>query len=590
MKDRVLIPLGLALACALHVQVTGQVVAPALAGVVGLVAALVGPRWSLAQAAQALVFVATAGLVFAAAVIDPPLGVAAGGPKLQYVIFSGAALMTVATRLGLSNPERGHTVTWAIGLLSFYCCGRVASEAYLPLVVAYLGFAWLHTAWGGRPSGRQLAVGLGLLLLTAAGATSTTLGLRRAYQNIDDLIIASAGQGEVGFGAGSFRLGSMDGMRDSNEVILRVYGPADEHFRGQAYTAYGGGAWFPPDGGVERVQPGAAPSGEVTVIEFVAAEQERLFLPPEAGAVRVEPSGVVVDRLGSPRPAGDDPLEVRFDTSSPRFPSPAATDADLLVPPDVSEAIGPLVARWTEGASSPAERIERIVERLEQDYTYSLHYDREADRDPVVQFLVESRLGHCEYFASGLALSARSAGVPSRVVTGFRSNETSPFSGHRIVRARDAHAWAEVWLDGAWVQVDPSPQNIAQGTFFSGATDDARLAWDRYGLQALVALLVLVFVALQVRTLLRNRNKPPAVLDEGWVEGPPPYLMALLEALARQELTRLPAEPVEAFADRADEAGSTDAAALLRRYAALRYGGAGDPEALAADVRQVTGA
>jgi len=248
------------------------------------------------------------------------------------------------------------------------------------------------------------------------------------------------------------------------------------------------------------------------------------------------------------------------------------------------------VASWTGGAEAPADRLARIVGRLEQEYTYSLRYERDGQRDPVIQFLLESRLGHCEYFAAGLAMAARSAGLPARVVTGFRSNEISPIRGHRIVRARDAHAWVEVWVDGAWVQVDPSPRSSVQATFLEGAADDARLAWDRYGLQSLVALLVVVFVGLQIRTLLRGRAARTAAVVEGWLEGPPPYLMVLLEALEARDLTRLPAEAIEAFADRVVEAGDADAADLLRRYAALRYGGAGEPARLAEDARRLAAA
>ena len=322
MRSRLLLPVGLALACALHASVTGQVVVPALAIFVALAAAAAGPRWALPQAAQALLFVGTAGLVFIAALLDAPLSPQAGGPKLQYVIFSGAALMTVGPRLALTNPERGHPITWLIGLVAFYCCGRVSSAWYLPLAVAYLTLAWLHESWGARPSRRQLAVGAALLAITAGTASGATMGLRALYQNIDSLIIAGVGGPEVGFGAGAFRLGSMDGMRDSDEVILRVHGPADEHLRGQVYAEYGKGIWFPPDVGTTPAPQGAAPWGEVTVIEFVSPDQERLFLPPGAGAVRVAPSGVLVDALGVPRPSGGAPVEVRFAGGEPRFPRP----------------------------------------------------------------------------------------------------------------------------------------------------------------------------------------------------------------------------------------------------------------------------
>ncbi len=590
MRSRLLLTAGLALAGVLHGAVTGQIVVPALALAVALGAVVAGPRISLPQAAQALVLVATGGATLAVALIDVPLAWQEGGPKLQYVVLSGTALLTVATRLWLHDPERGHPVTWVIGLVAYVCCGRVGSELYLPLVVAYLALAWLHQAW--RPRGleglalRHVAAGVALVTATAATATGATVGLRKVYQALEGVVFADGGSAAVGFGAGSFRLGSMDGMRDSDEVILRVHGPSPEHFRGQAYSEYGHGFWLPPSGDTTPVARGRVPGQGATVIDFVSDEQERLFLPPGAAAVVVEPIGAEVDALGIPRLGdGSSPRRVRLDTGgTQRFPSPPPTPADLEVPPDVAAAIGPLVQGWVAGIQGAAERVAQIERRLEQDYTYSLHYERDAVGDPVVQFLLTSRLGHCEYFATAQALASRSVGVPARVITGFRSIELSPFGGHRIVRSRDAHAWVEVWLDGGWVTVDPSPENAVAATFAQGATDDLALLWERYGLQSLAAVLLLVFVGLQVRTLLRGRRPRAAPVDGAWIEGPPAYLAPLLAVLSQQALDRRPDEAVEAFAGRAEEAGCERAGALLRRYAALRYGGVGDPLALNRDV------
>jgi protein-glutamine gamma-glutamyltransferase len=585
--------LAVGVACALHISVTGQVVIPALAMLIGLGATVAGPRLTLAQASQALIFVGTVLFTFVAVFVDVPLGTSDGGPKVQYAVASGAALLTVAARLWMRNPERGDLVTWGIGLVVFYSCGRVTSPQYLPLVVAYLGLAWLHAAAasgvGSHRSRRHVALALALVVSSALLAGGTALGLRKAYTDINEFAVSRAVGGEVGFGAGAFQLSSMDGMRDSDEVILRVHGPAPEHFRGQAYNEYKGGVWFPPAGKAKSVPRGASPTGEVTTLEFVSTEQKRLFLPMGSGAVWARPSGLRADALGVPRPANASPTEVRFDMTGPaRLPAVDPTDADLALDPAVAAAIGPLVDRWVAGADTPRARIAAIQARLEQDYTYSLHYERRDDADPVVQFLLESRLGHCEYFASAGALSARYAGVPARVVTGFRATETSPFGGHRIVRSRDAHAWVEVYLDGGWELLDPSPQNSLEAgptrAFLSGALDDLARAWSQYGPQVVIGILLVIFVGLQIRTLARRRKAPVVAPEEGWVEGPPDWLRPLLDQLAEAELVRGAAESVEGFAQRVRAGGETSAGELLRQYAELRYGPSDDDVGLAAAV------
>lgn len=591
---RAIITLALVTAGALHLTVTGQVFVPLVALLLALGATVAGPRLELKQAAQALLLVATVLLTFGVALIDLPLSHEEGGPKLQYVVIAGAALLTLASRLWMRNPERGDLATWGIGLLVFTSCGRVLSPAYLPLSVAYLSLAWLHTAHSSgvrsHRSGRHVALALALVLGSSVLAGGAAWGLRTAFAKTNAFILAQVAGGEVGFGAGAFRMDSLDGLRDSTEVILRVHGPVAEHLRGQVYAEYEGGVWYPPVAPPTVVSAGPEPTGEVSTIEFVSKEEERLFLPQNSASVAVSPPGLRVDALGIPRPAGEPPTEVRFSTTGAvRLPPAAPGPADLSVSPEVDVAIGPLVDGWISEVDSPRARVEAIQERLEADYTYSLHYERLAGEDPVVQFLLASRLGHCEYFASGMALAARHAGVPARVVTGFRSSETSPFGGHRIVRSRDAHAWVEVYLDGAWERVDPSPRSSLETgsaqSFLSGALDDLKVLWERLGLEALAAALVLLFVGLQVRTLLRGRRSPALPEHEAWVEGPPAWLLPLLDPLAAAGLSRGAAEPIEAFSARLEAAAQGPAGDLLRRYAALRYGGQQDPGALAQEVR-----
>ena len=51
----------------------------------------------------------------------------------------------------------------------------------------------------------------------------------------------------------------------------------------------------------------------------------------------------------------------------------------------------------------------------------------------------------------------RIAGIPARVVTGYQGGEYNPVGNYWLVRQSDAHAWAEVWLEGeGWVAVDPT--------------------------------------------------------------------------------------------------------------------------------------
>lgn len=87
-------------------------------------------------------------------------------------------------------------------------------------------------------------------------------------------------------------------------------------------------------------------------------------------------------------------------------------------------------------------------------------------RDAVDQFLFDTRAGFCEHYAGAFAVLMRAMGIPARVVTGYQGGEFNPVDGYVTVRQSDAHAWAEVWLDGqGWRRVDPTaavaPERIA---------------------------------------------------------------------------------------------------------------------------------
>lgn len=77
--------------------------------------------------------------------------------------------------------------------------------------------------------------------------------------------------------------------------------------------------------------------------------------------------------------------------------------------------------------------------------------------DSVDEFLFDTRRGFCEHYASAFVFVLRAAGIPARVVTGYQGGEENPVDGYLEVRQSDAHAWAEMWLEGkGWQRVDPT--------------------------------------------------------------------------------------------------------------------------------------
>jgi transglutaminase-like putative cysteine protease len=146
--------------------------------------------------------------------------------------------------------------------------------------------------------------------------------------------------------------------------------------------------------------------------------------------------------------------------------------------------------------SSPAKRKALTLEahlRDSREFSYSLNMEVEnPNRDPVEEFLLDRRRGHCEYFASALALMLRAVGIPSRLVIGFKGADfhesANPADSYYEVQQRHAHAWVEAFVDNEWIVLDPTPaereesvrQVAANAGFWKNAKNSLTSLWSTY--------------------------------------------------------------------------------------------------------------
>ncbi len=104
-----------------------------------------------------------------------------------------------------------------------------------------------------------------------------------------------------------------------------------------------------------------------------------------------------------------------------------------------------------------------VLERhLRSQYTYTLDAQPvPLGEDATKWFLFERRAGHCEFYASALALMARSVGIPARVLTGYIVSDYNAMTGQYIVRQSNAHAWVEAQIaPGHWRTFDGTPPAV----------------------------------------------------------------------------------------------------------------------------------
>lgn len=133
---------------------------------------------------------------------------------------------------------------------------------------------------------------------------------------------------------------------------------------------------------------------------------------------------------------------------------------DLALPRGENPRLEALAGEW-QRLGSERQRLDAARRWFRaQPFRYTLEPGVLPDRAPLDHFLFESRLGFCGHYASAFTTLMRAAGVPARVVSGYRGGQwVQPVGGtaYLDLRQADAHAWSEVWLpEAGWQRVDPT--------------------------------------------------------------------------------------------------------------------------------------
>lgn len=142
---------------------------------------------------------------------------------------------------------------------------------------------------------------------------------------------------------------------------------------------------------------------------------------------------------------------------------PAEIRRDYLQLPNIDPRVAELAQQIAARAASPYEKATQVEGYLRTHFGYTLQLPATEPKDPIANFLFVRKQGHCEYFASSMAVMLRTLGVPSRVVNGFSGGEFNDITSQYVIRASNAHSWVEAYIPGdGWVQFDPTPAGAGQ--------------------------------------------------------------------------------------------------------------------------------
>src|ERR1035438_6262879 len=373
-----------------------------------------------------------------------------------YMLFAIAALTSGEIRRSIE----GSTVTARSGLKSF--CPRLC------LLSALVTLAIL-----------TLTAGLFFILPRTAEAAFSRLIAHHVFL--------------PGF-SNQVNLGDIGEIKTSSRPVMHVrfwsaQAVEPMKWRGAALSDFDGKRWSNPshkpetilveDDHVVLAPPGFPPPGRRLHyhVDLEALGNDALFFAgtPEIldlrtrALYRSESSGY---RLDHAEPRGfhydvwsllDDPPE-RAPVHYPPPVLPLAARELYLQLPSLDARIAELARSFAAGGAGDLARARGIERHLRTGYGYTLELPDREVADPLANFLFARRKGHCEYFASSMAVMLRSLGIPARLATGFQSGVYNPVSGLWLVRASDAHSWVEAWIPGyGWTTFDPTPADPNAG-------------------------------------------------------------------------------------------------------------------------------
>ncbi|HYX91186.1 MAG TPA: transglutaminaseTgpA domain-containing protein, partial [Myxococcaceae bacterium] len=423
--------------------------------------------------------------------------VALGGMDLVVAACTFAAAITLHRVLSSPNARVDHQVLLT-SLLMISGGAALSGELLFAVMVAlFATFACVTLALGvvegALPAGADfpsapllrragvcvlIALGGGAALFVVLPRLSWNVGWHRLSRGLGGISGLAEGV-HLGVGSGSIKTNPRVVARvqiapDPRQPVLHAYWIA------RTYGTWTGREWSeerpaqPPSERVE-IRPGS-PHLVHQRVELLPAYGSRtavaLVDPVAFGNAIGFRDGLRVPRLRfSHLPGGEVRLvEVADGYAYHVYSADPALDRAPVGPSDLSDAdraryvalppvdsrVGQLAADVLQGETDPLRAAQRLQTFLGARYRYTLELP-DSPEDPLADFLFERKEGHCEYFATALAVMLRTQGFAARVATGF-------FGGERIgdayvLRAGDAHAWTQIWVPGrGFVNVDATPE------------------------------------------------------------------------------------------------------------------------------------
>jgi len=540
-----------------------------------------------------------------------------------------------ARRLGQAlPPARSVNISYPYFMMCLFAASFHSSEdetfywGLCPLL------AW--ALWPQRSRRFGWAMWAGALAAAMVLGYSGQRGLGRLYRVFENYnaqwFIRSAGGGADPMKSRT-TLGQIGSLKGSSAIVIRLEpkegSRAPTLLREASYRTWKGPVWYSEvaQDNFENVYeetnhttwvlvPGGTNSAAVNLSCYLPGRMALLPLPPGSGQLD-NLSAFLVQKSSLGAVLAQGPGLVIFDAlygPGLTIDSPGNTNEDLSVPAKEWPALDQVIAELQLKQQSQKQALHTLSAFFQDKdkFRYSTWQGwskiRGTNETPVTRFLLHTRRGHCEYFATATVLLLRRLGIPARYAVGYAVHEAS---GRKyVVRQRDAHAWCLVWnptsrtwqdfdtTPASWVEAETgraSPMQWLSDCWSRIVFEFAKFRWGQthlrqyllWGLAPILALL-LYQIIFRSRRQRRTREQEEAGASAIW-PGFDSEFYQVERKLAARGAQRQPSEPLSTWLRRA---GANPALAevqgrlqaLLRLHYRYRFDPAGlnpaDREAL----------
>lgn len=503
-----------------------------------------------------------------------------GRRALLITLLSSAVLMAVAGVLSVSTAIVPFLVIWGVAAVTALVLGQRALMLRLP-DLAPRG----HGRPGAR-IGTAAAIAVTLVVVAILGAaafmvapvagTSRSLTFPAELPRSDAVPVMgglsnpSLGSSDPANPAQSGRKGTRASFgyfgfsneldtatrgRPDNTLVMRVRAASPDYWRAQSFDTWDGRVWRASRTRptvVRGNQPIALPRADDDGPAFGIVETDELVQTyyversgPNAIFAAATPTKLYFsDRAVFQLPDGSLRAGVQLDQGSVytvvsrrwlatadalRASDPTQVPQSIRVryaeDPVTTARVRELAAAVTADAPTTYDKIQALEAWMGANTKYTLDIPPLPEgQDAVDRFLFVDHRGFCEQIGTSLVVMLRSLGIPARLAVGYASGERNPFTGLYEVRAKDAHAWAEVYFPGVgWQAFDPTAQvPLAGDSSIDGAGSgalaylDARVdlpAWTPLAAGGLVLIMVLAF---GIRAVLRRSRVRRDRVEPSW--------------------------------------------------------------------------